>query len=1247
MKAQERLEAYLGGFRQRLRTLILARGAAALCVAALTVTLLAVYIGTRQAFPAELMNGARLLLALSLGAIAALLLVRPLRALRRTRGVADIERRAPDFDGRIETYDELAGGKRGDAARPSPFLGLLAEDAWRLARGIPAALRVPGREITLPGALAGAALAALVWFAAFGPDNWRYGVRHVWAGWAMADTLPPQRIVVDPGDGAVRRGGDLVVGAYAEGFDPASAEVFARFESSGEWESASMLADDGLFEFTFYAVREPVSYYVVAAGVHSEEFQVEVVDLPRVRNVKLTYHYPRWTQLETEIEDPGNDISAVAGTRVEVEVTTDQPLGAAELIVNGETLEMTADGAVATGALEVSESGEYHVSTYFADDPVRLTDDYFIDVIPDNKPEVSVVRPGRDYRASNIEEVSVRVEAEDDFGLDRLELHYSVNGGEWNIVELDVDGARAEGEEVLYLEEMDKPASNAAGAAGLQDLLGGDRLTVDRLDEVRDAIVAGVAEADAADAFTGLEPGDLISYYAEAHDRDASERTDLFFVEVQPFERSYTQSMQGGGGGGGGGGGEQNEISQRQKEILLATWNLIREQEQVAGFLDEQQLGDNAAMLAELQRTLADQARTLANRTRARQLTQVDEQIQTFVNSLESAAEAMVPAAERLADLQFDEAVPSEQEALQHLLKAESVFTDIQVSFNQGGGGGGAGGFAGRDLAELFELEMDLEKNQYETESAVSFDTPEAEFDEAIARLQELARRQESLARQAGRQQQLTEQERWQQEQLRRETEELRRQLEELRQAAAQQQAQQQGQQGGQPQGGQGGQQSGQPGQLANAATEAIRQLDNALRAMDRAQSQGELSPEQAQRAIEQARRQLDQALDQLTDQRQAAAEAAFSDLNERAQALLEDQRRIAAELQRVANEAFRNRNPDGTRDNPLSYDEAVDLSERKWAMQETLEALEQDIQSVANQFRNQTPGASEELYEALADLQQTQAALRLGAAAERIRRGLADELAPFEGVTTAALEDLERDTESALATASREARAGRELEEDPTSELVAELQALRRELSAFQNGAQPGQPGQPGQNGQPSQIGQPGQPGNGAQAGGAQPGQQAGGALGGNRFGPGGGWGAFDQDRRGLGFWDPTTGLALDPQARERLEAELQAAGSDLLALGTRLRADDALTAEELAAIRQLGDALRRGLTGANQALVEQEYLAMLNLMEQLELQLTYGSDSAEGELAVRTEAPAGVAAEYEEAVAEYFRRLSRSEEP
>ena len=86
---------------------------------------------------------------------------------------------------------------------------------------------------------------------------------------------------------------------------------------------------------------------------------------------------------------------------------------------------------------------------------------------------------------------------------------------------------------------------------------------------------------------------------------------------------------------------EQDEISRRQKEILVATWNLIKERdEETSSYLDEQQLHDNSQMLSELQRTLAEQARTLANRARARQLTGVDPRIQQFVDNLEQAADA-------------------------------------------------------------------------------------------------------------------------------------------------------------------------------------------------------------------------------------------------------------------------------------------------------------------------------------------------------------------------------------------------------------------------------------------------------------------------------------------------------------------------------------------------------------------------------------------------------------------------------
>ena len=82
MTAQSQLEAYLGEFRRRLKSLIVARGAAILAAAALVITLLAVYFGIRRAFDPTFVYGARAVLVLALGALAAWLLVLPLRTLK-------------------------------------------------------------------------------------------------------------------------------------------------------------------------------------------------------------------------------------------------------------------------------------------------------------------------------------------------------------------------------------------------------------------------------------------------------------------------------------------------------------------------------------------------------------------------------------------------------------------------------------------------------------------------------------------------------------------------------------------------------------------------------------------------------------------------------------------------------------------------------------------------------------------------------------------------------------------------------------------------------------------------------------------------------------------------------------------------------------------------------------------------------------------------------------------------------------
>src|SRR6185295_6942328 len=243
---------------------------------------------------------------------------------------------------------------------------------------------------------------------------------------------------------------------------------------------------------------------------------------------------------------------------------------------------------------------------------------------------------------------------------------------------------------------------------------------------------------------------------------------------------------------------------------------------------------------------------------------------------------------------------------------------------------------------------------------------------------------------------------------------------------------------------------------------------------------------------------------------------------------------------------------------------------------------------------------------------------------------------------------DLQRSTEEAKALADKEAVAGQGGTPDPNAELVAQLQSLRRQLADLtQQAGQNGQGNQQGQQGQQGQPGQGQQAANGQGQANAAGGNQQGGQFGGfnNAFGPGGAGGFYDP-RRG-GVWDPRNrAFWNNPQNVQQAQQQLQEASRDLLNRSADLlRGDPAsrkLSDEEIKAVRALGDALRGSITG-NPALIDQELQSLTNLTEQLELRLASGTNGAE-RAAVRAEAPSQPAPGFEEAIAEYYRRLSRA---
>ena len=987
MDYSRQFEQYLESFRSRLGKLLVARGVAVLAVAALASSLVAVAAAVRMGFPDSFMLMARLVIAAGLAALGYNFFVIRMRRTRQ-QAAAEIERRAPAFGGRVEAYLD-SGDPR------NPMRELLAEESMRLAAANPPGRQVPAREFRTAWSAAGAALAVLLLIAIAGPGNYSYGVRDLWVGWAFPGLLPPQSIEVTPGDDGIRLGGTVRVRAAMQGFDPADAFVHASF-GDGDWQQVPMSETDDGFEFTFFSVRQPLEYFVSANNVRSPSYNVRVVDLPVVENLALTYHYPEWTGREPDMHDPGGDIRAIAATEVELTITTDRPMTPGAVIIDDDGVALNVDGNAGTARFALQEDGQYYVAATVGGERIRLTDDFFITILDDRAPEIEFARPGRDWSASRIEEVTARVRAEDDFRVDAVELRYSVNGGEWRSVPLDAAAGEAvRAEHVFFLES-----------------LGG---------------------ADDAP----LAPGDLVSYYAVATDREQTASTDMFFIDVQPFDRRYSQSQQSGGAGPQGGPGD--EVSQRQREIIISTWNLIRERNE-QGRGDDAFILDNAALLAQLQETLRGQVETLAQRSEARQLTASDEDIAEFVDHLRKAAEAMTPAAALLAEIDLEEALLPEQEALQHLLAAEAVFNDINVSRQSGRGGGGQ---AGRDLTEMFELEMDLEKNQYETGSTASPNAPEEEMQDAADVLEELARRQEQLARNQDRAGTPTPEQRWQQEMLRRELEDLQDRLEQM--SASNQQSQQQSQSSqGQ------GQQQGEPSQAGERSERELdelqRRVQSALRAMSEADDamRNVGDPESLQRAMGEAQRQLEGARDQAADARQRALQDALETLADRADELLDTQAGLERTLQRAVRETMENPDADNPLDSGLSWQEELELAEDKRELLAELQRLQQDAQSAARTYDEDDPQAADEIREGIDRIRDMEVEARIAVAAAYIEQGEAVYVASSESAVTEALRRLRDDLQraSAMAAAGDQPR-----EDDGVRATLAEARELRRAL--------------------------------------------------------------------------------------------------------------------------------------------------------------------------------------------------------
>ena len=1030
MTGRDQLQLLLGTLRRQHRQRVLIEGAAIVLVSIGASLLLGALATRTLGLTSAGVLAVRLLgYGVILGA-AARWLVWPITRRRDDAAFAHyVESRAPELKQALLTAVETS-----DAAGEtpsSPSLGARVVDgAVRALSPIAAGGTIERAQSVRAQRLAAATALLVLLVVALGPRSLRDAAKVLFAPWsiAIAATPPAPVVAVEPGDVTVARGGTLDIKATIEHLTADGAELVFRGDSAADWVRLPMGRDAEAFAVRLFDITSPTEYYVEAAGVRSRSHRIRVTDLPAVQRLAVELRFPAYTGRAAERDEDGGDVAALVGTTVIIEPTLTRAARFGALVFDdGTSVPLAGDS---TGQLRASfrvrTSGFYRVDLT-ADDGRSVSGgvQYAVEALADRAPTVRIETPGRDTKSTALDEVTVDVKAEDDYGVRSLELRYRVNGGAEQRVVLRAPVATARGD------------AQGAHTLMLEDL--------------------------------GLKPGDLIAYNAAATDaRDQEALSDVYFLEIRPWSRDYRQSESNAAGQQAGQPGESaGEFVKRQREIVAGTYNWVRDSATRA----VRERAEDVTTLAIAQGQLREEVATLVARLRERGVVAQDSTMAAIHSVLDSAATEMKRAEERLGRRDGRGALPSEERALALVQRADAAYREVQLQQNAQQnaqpGGGGAGGEQSdpEDLADLFELETDRMRNQYEAVQQQSSAAPQREVDETLERLRQLASRQQQ------------------------ENERLQRQSQAMRERM-----------GREASGGGGGSQR----ELARQAEEEARRLERLAR--ERESEDLAEAARQMQRAADAMRQaatgseaqgasaleQLGRATRALEDARTRGLAEGVRELADRAREMEQEQREIAAGVAGLPTASLAER-----------AQRLRALGERKDSLSAAVEALEVDADALARESRREQPGASGRMREASDAIRDQRVRDKVQFSKRVMQSGSPEYANAFEeqiGENIAEAAESLREAVNALSGEGAARQQERAI--DAARELVRGVESLRERTTGEGGQGQQRPEGEQGQQGRTGEAGGPGERGGREPAQGGAP-RSADGAPGG-RLTPG-----------------------------------------------------------------------------------------------------------------------------------------------
>ena len=1011
-------------------------------------------------------------------------LIQPLRASLTLRDVAlNVERHHPSLEDRLVSAVQFGNREPNDAIE-AHMLQRLLEDTTESVKGIDFKATVDSSRTRKHVGIALLVLAACALLSLLFPSEIQTSLLRVLVPWEKTEPILTTKLTVTPGNARILRGKSLPIHVTVTG--KSADKVVLTYTSRARLQSA--LTEEGTagqainmvqnpgdkrgFTYEIFNIDADMEYAIQANEATSARYTVEVFEMPRVTDIAVAYTYPEYTALKSVVQQGTGDIHAVVGTRAEIRLTTNKAIQTATFTVKNHIKKVDidnvdvgttqrdvnvpinlserhandrkmviSDGNILTTTVDVTEDGTYAVELLCIDGfNNEIPVEYKIRAVPDNAPEVVIKEPGRDVKATKLEEVQIIAEAKDDYGVEKLSLMYRIGAGDLQELAPAVGGTS--GPDNVEIDNVDFGLRK--GTSSHQPPVRTPReQQKNAMRTTENTYTFYMEEFDVA-------PGEVISYYAQATDNNTltgpgEASSEIYFIEVRPFNERFQEED-----------GEQGEpappapniileLIATQKQIIRETWKHINAAP--AAVTERFNVGGTSGPDTE---EYPQDYQTAVKKTGEKQ-SEIASQTQRFVDeismamqtaavapeilmNLEDAVDRMREASERLNAVQPTEAMPAEQEALELLIKVSielpKVLTQMRNSNAQ----------AAENLElEMEELQSEMEQDRNELEQEMREQTQEM-LEQARDMLEE--------------QQQLNQQS----QQLGRENQPSPSEMQQNSQQQGQlsEQAQQMAQQLGQMQGsGQGSSQSTQA-QRTNAqltqAGQAMQQASEQMQQASRGMQQQE--PQQSAAKGEQAAARLEEAIEQLERVAAELSDDALEDAVQALQQLTEEQSEVQQQTQELRNRAAQNvggtSGPDSAMQ-PEDFRQASDLANQQRELQRDLESLEGALQQLQEQLNAENPEASRNVADATNRLTEEQTASDMATAQRALQWRNFRAADRNQQAVLEALEQAQADLQQARANMATTEEEQLEAALEQLQSMEEQMQDIQRELQAME----------------------------------------------------------------------------------------------------------------------------------------------------------------------------------------------------